>query len=398
VSLRIVRAIPFHEPARRFGGVVTQAALTSRELASRGHDVTVLSSDLDVDPSIPRDVPVDRGGFDVIYGRTRSPWQRRPPYAPALPTVVFEHALSGADVLMLNVGFTLWNVRAAAVARRAGVPYVYNAEGCLCPTRRRIKRIRKALFVTSFERRVLTRATRLVASTRDEARDYARLGADAQRIVVVPNGVRLPPPPDPADRAAGRTRLGVDPDTPLILFLGRLDPLKGIDLLFDAAAMVGRELPALHLAIVGPDDGDGERLALQARALPHSVRVTFLDTVHGVDRDRMLAAADVFALTSRSEGLPNAALEAAAAGLPCLLTEACHIPEVADYDAGAVVPESPDAIATALAALARDPALRASRGANARRMAAERFALESVVTNLETVLRSAADCRADRNR
>ena len=225
MTLRILRVIPFHEPARRFGGVVTQAALTSRALAARGHRLTVLTSDLDIPAELPRGRPIDRGGYDVCYAPARRPWHRVPPYASPCSTAELAAAARDADIVMLNVGLTLWNRAAARAAIGAGVGYVYNAEGCLCPTRLAVKRLRKAAFIAAVERRVIAGAVRLIAATDEEAADYRALGARAEQLAVVPNGVAPRPLPDPAERAAGRRLLGAVDDRPVVLFLGRLDRL-----------------------------------------------------------------------------------------------------------------------------------------------------------------------------
>lgn len=382
--LRILRAIPFFEPARAFGGVVTQAALTSAEFAERGHAVTVLTSDLDVRAELPRGVPLERDGYRVVYARARSVAHRVPPYACPFATAELDRWLRETDVVMLNVGLTLWNRRVARRARRLRVPYVYNAEGALCPMRlRERRRLAKALFVPLVERDVLQHAAALVAVTAKEREDYVRCGAEPERVVVIPNGVRGPLGRNPFAAAFFRYEHEIPADVPIVLFLGRITALKGLDLLIDAIA---RSRPPVWLAVAGPDEGEQAALERRVAAAGIAGRVRFTgplprDRIHGA-----LAAAAVFALTSRSEGLPNAVLEAAAVGLPCIVTPACNLPEIAQWDAGAVVPEDPAAIAAAIEALVADPESRAARGSRAQAMVRERFALGSVVEKLESVL------------
>ena len=113
-------------------------------------------------------------------------------------------ALDGADVLCLNVGLTLLNRTAARLAERTGVPYVFNAEGALCPTRLRVKRLRKAAFLRCIERPLLRGAAALQATTAREASDLEQQGADPSRIRIVPNGVVMPAAESTTDRVEQR--------------------------------------------------------------------------------------------------------------------------------------------------------------------------------------------------
>lgn len=388
--LRILRVIPFFEPATGFGGSVTQAAAVSEALAARGHRVRVVTSDLGVDAAVPRNAWVGHRGFQVFYGRAAGR-HRLPPYL-ATPATRRELAgqLADTDVMTVNVGLTLLGGTARRLAVGAGVPYVFNAEGALCPVRLRIKRLQKLLFVRAVEGRVLRDAAALQALTGKDAADYARLGADPARIQVVPNGVAMPGLPGAADGAAFRAGLGIPADAPVVAFIGRLHAIKGLDLLVAAMAERMRRDQRVHLVVAGPDEGplgDLQRL-VQERGV--AARVSFTGHLDAAQRTAALAAADVFALTSRTEGLPLAVLEAAAAGVPLLITDRCNVPEVADYDAGLVVSPDVAAVRDGLDILLDDRAALRRRSANARCMAEELFDLERTVDRLEALYRSVA--------
>src|SRR5690606_11972911 len=185
--------------------------------------------------------------------------------APVRMLEAVHEALARAEVLCLNVGLTLLNRAAARAAQRVAVPYVYNAEGALCPVRLRIKRLRKRAFVHLVERPLLAGADAVQALTAAEARYLEQQhGVPRSRIRVVPNGVAPPPAVDRTARDALRRALRLADDDRVVLFLGRLTAIKGIDLLIDAVARVRTALPALRLVVAGPDDG--ERAALERRA------------------------------------------------------------------------------------------------------------------------------------
>ncbi len=387
-NLRIVRVLPFFGAA--FGGPVAQAQRVHHELLARGHEVLLLSSDLGLPADVPRDTWQQRDGVHSFFARARG-WGTRPPYAPPRAAVsALRDALTGADVATVNVGLSLWGAALAKHAAAARVPFVYNAEGALDPVRLQLKALQKRLFLACCERRVLRKAAAIHAVTAHEAEAIVRQGAARQRVHVIANGVELPAAATNRSRQLGRERLGLPPDARVVLFFGRLHEVKGLDLLLDAAAPLLREQPDVHLAVVGPDEGALAALQRQTQSLGLGHRVHFHGGVDAAAKGEVFAAADLFALTSRSEGLPNAAIEAAAAGLPLLLSDACHLPEVAEYDAGAICTATVPAIRAALVTLLHDPRRRRDLGDNARRMAQERFSIGRIVEELERLYRHLA--------
>ncbi|MHC5063875.1 MAG: glycosyltransferase [Planctomycetota bacterium] len=388
-SLNILRVIPFFEPASSFGGSVSQAAASSAELAGRGHRVSVLTSDLGIGAGLERDCWIERDGYRVFYAAARGS-QTRPPYPAAISAAVMAAAMQEADLVCMNVGLTLLNRKVRQLAGDQGLPYVYNAEGALCPLRLKDKRLAKLAFLTLFERRIIREASALQAVTEKEKRDLLRQGAEAKKVHVIPNAVQPGGPPNPKARQALRDRLAIPEQAIVLLFFGRLTPAKGVDLLFEACQHLLRQRSDLHLVFVGPDEGS--RPSLQARAEDGGLhgQVHFPGSVDAEERRVTLESADLFLLPSRSEGLPLAALEAAAAGLPLLLSPGCNLPQVAEHGAGLVLPLELESWSNAIADLLADPQNLRRCGENARRLVSEQFALSSIVDRLEDLYRNVA--------
>lgn len=379
--LRIVRVMPFFRP--RYGGSVTHGMAVSARLAERGHDVRIVTTDLGVENGVPRDRWVEESSYRVIYRSTRAVHRIAPYYTPILRAPLSAE-LAAADLLCLNVGLTMTNVLARRLAKPLGVPYVYNAEGSLCPERLRIKRLGKSLFLRLYERDVLRDAAALHAVTTKEARDLESLGADPRKIHVIPNGVELGAGRDVASGTPFRQRFGVPPDARLLLFLGRLHAIKGIELLLAALDRLRAALPDAWLVVAGPDDdGTRGRCERLARRLGIDDRVRFAGPVYAERKRAALCAADVLCLPSATEGLPLAALEACAAGLPVLLTPGCNLPEVQAFRAGLVVARSVGAIADGLREMLGSSDTLREMGEAARRMVERHFAIDHVVTRLE---------------
>lgn len=186
-------------------------------------------------------------------------------------------------------------------------------------------------------------------------------GVAAERVRLIPNGI---------DHAFWA---GIEPcpgDPPLLVFVGRLLPVKGVDVLLEALARVRLELPGTRLAIVGEGDS-GDTLRRQVGSLGLGDSVDFTGHLDRMALRELLGRAAAFVLPSRSEGLPLALLEAMAAGLPAVASAVGGVPEVLSTGCGRLVPpEDPVALAGALGDLLRDPA-RQALGQSARARAAE---------------------------
>ncbi|MEW4564863.1 glycosyltransferase [Bremerella sp. JC770] len=163
--------------------------------------------------------------------------------------------------------------------------------------------------------------------------------------------------------------------------------------LLAAFARIRDDFPGARLIIAGPDEG--VRANLQQFVQTHGLesRVQFPGTVSGEEKTKTLQSADVFALTSHSEGLPNAVIEGLGHGLAMLLTHRCNVPEVTEYQAGHVVDAAVDPIEMGLRALLEDAEHRQQCQQNARRLAVERFELTKVVDDLEQLYRGLTGSR-----
>jgi glycosyltransferase involved in cell wall biosynthesis len=239
-------------------------------------------------------------------------------------------------------------------------------------------------------RRVFRRAGVVTACSADLGRRAIALGADPERVEVIPYGVDVERfRPDPLVRARRRASHGISTHAPLLFAAGRLVRKKGFEYLIDAIA----KLPAasgLQAAIAGSGDLDGE-LRDRARAAGIADRVRFLGNLTQDDVAGWLATADVVAVPSvrddsgNVDGLPNIVLEALASGTPLVTTPAGGIGAVVEHDrTGVVVPErDAAALAGAIAALAADPDRRMRLGEAARAAVSARYGWEFTAGRLE---------------
>jgi glycosyltransferase involved in cell wall biosynthesis len=228
-------------------------------------------------------------------------------------------------------------------------------------------------------------ADRIVCTSHAERDELAALLGDgsAARLVVVHNGIDLPPVVDPRVRAAARAELELDDGEVAALFLGELHERKApLDAVAAAQAARTRGAPLVLLVA-----GDGPQAAAVERHAGPAVRPMGFRR----DVDRLLAAADLMVMPSAREGLSFAVLEAMGRGLAMVVSDGPGNPEAVG-DAGVVVPVGDrNALADALTSLATDPARRDRLGAAARDRVRATFALEPLREGVHDAYRAALD-------
>ena len=209
-------------------------------------------------------------------------------------------------------------------------------------------------------------------AVQNEARQFRAFGLTAP-TVIVPNGIDPSKFGRPAPRLA--ERLDLEPEARTLLFLSRLHPKKGVDVLLRAFALVSGALPDVTLVVAGHDGGSGYATVLRrlAETLGIAGRCRFVGEVRGEAKLDLLSGADAFVLVSHSEGLPVAVIEAMASGLPVIITPGCNLPEVAKYNAGLIVEPRPESVGRAIADLFADRAGSETMGENGTRLVAEKF-------------------------
>ncbi|HEX6753806.1 MAG TPA: glycosyltransferase [Solirubrobacterales bacterium] len=210
------------------------------------------------------------------------------------------------------------------------------------------------------------------------------LGLDLDRLVELPGELR----------AASRAELGVGDGEILLVFVGRIVPIKRLDLLLEALAQAREADPRLRLAVVG-DGEERPRLERQAAELGIAGDVLFL----GYRRELppVFAAADLAVLSSDNEGTPVSLIEAAAAGLPAVATDVGGVREVVGEDTGVLTPQGDaTALAAAIVEMAADPERRERCGAAARRHAIDSYSAKRLLTDVDALYQKLIEVRGRR--
>lgn len=374
--IRVLHIAPYFAPAFVYGGPPRSVLGLCRALHRAGVSVDVMTTTANgPGPDLPAAVamPVDLDGVRVRYfplGSRRFLWN-----APLLREAVAREAAS-YDIVHVH---GLWNLPAwdaARAARRAGVPYVVSPRGMLEREALAIHRLRKLAAYGAIERRNLRGAGALHATSTREVASLERR-AFGPPIVFAPNGVDLSVQPD--DPAAILEALGIRRGERYVLFLGRVHPIKRLDLLAAAAAKLRAR--DVRIVIAGPDES-GQQATLSAQFAKSGVPTTWTGAVDDRQKAALLAMARALVLCSDSESFGLTVAEAMAAAVPVVVTETCPWEEINAEGAGFWIPHSAAAIANALDELLDDEEEAQAMGARGRALVARRYTWETSARTL----------------
>jgi glycosyltransferase involved in cell wall biosynthesis len=287
-----------------------------------------------------------RSGFPFRLGRSPDMyrWLRR------------EVGAGRVDVIHNNSIWMMPNVYPGWVTRGKNVPLVVSPRGTFSGWAMARSRAIKILFWSSLQKSAISHAKLFHATAENEYSDIRRLGF-RQPVAVIPNGIDIPEVSRPAHRGNDR----------ILLFLGRLHPVKGVDLLLEAWARLQGSHPRWRLRIVGPGDADYLRkLKEQADALGLE-RVTFAGPLYGEEKGEAYRSADLFVLPTHSENFGVAVAEALAAGVPVVTTKGAPWSGLVEHRAGWWVDIDAEYLRRALdEAMSKDPHALAEMGERGR--------------------------------
>ena len=386
--MRILQVLPRYAPAWAYGGGVHMFWMLAQELARRGHQIDVVTSD-----SLGRDERAQDLEEDleprVHVRRFRNRFNSM---SASLPAVFYRprsmrrglrEAMQHADVVHMGESRGIHNLWTAQAAAKAQVPLVWSAFGGL-PKAAGVRGAYRRLHDLFLTQRVVPKVDAFVAESEHEEVVYGEHGVPAAKIHLIPLCVDLSLFETLPERGSLRRKLGIGDDALLVVSVARLSPVKGLDLLVEAFSRVPRNEHGPHLALVGWDHGAMPGLKALVRRLGVESRVHFPGALFGDERLKAYRDADIFCLTPIVyEETSLAALEAAASGCPTVLSPQCEVPGLATARGGMVVNRDPESVAVALGGLLADEAGRLDTGEAARAYVFSHFSATAVAERYE---------------
>jgi glycosyltransferase involved in cell wall biosynthesis len=379
--MKVLHVIPSVSPSD--GGPSFAMPLIAEGLSQAGISVDVVTTDGNAStgtPNAPLYHPEIRNGINYFHFRRQSEFYK----VSWAMTRWLARNVDQYDLVHIHALFSYSTGSAAYQAFSNRIPYVVRPLGVLnrwgMANRRRLV---KRLSFNLIEKRILRNAAAIHYTSRQEKLEAEEAGVETPSVII-PLGIDLSEFGQLPEAELFYARFPRASGRKLVLFLSRLDPKKGLDLLIPAFAKAYRHDTQTLLVIAGGgDDGFIAELKKLAEDLKIDEQIVWAGFLSGQEKLAALAAASVFTLPSYSENFGIAAVEALAAGLPCLISDQVGIaPDVVEFDAGQVVPCKVDDLAAALQNMIGNPELRKSLGLNAGRLAARRFSTQAMSDSL----------------
>jgi glycosyltransferase involved in cell wall biosynthesis len=260
------------------------------------------------------------------------------------------------EVLDLNSFRTYQNVVASGFARDFEIPYLVRAHGSLP---RLGKTVPKWIFDRVYGQAILRDSSALVAVSPVEADQYRKSGADANKIAMIPNGLELSDFSNLPTRGEFASRFKLKQNTRIILFLGRINRIKGIDTLIKAYSQLVRDRRHSDclLVIAGPDDGYLREAQLLARRLGLGEEILFCGMLNLHEKIAALVDSDVVILPSYYEVFGIVVLEAYACSKPVIASRQQAMEDIViDRHSGLLFsPGNVEELTSAISLVLKDP-------------------------------------------
>ena len=347
------------------GGSAERTLQISRSLVRAGHRCTVLTTDTGLSSDYLQ--LCGNWGLDVIV--LPSLWRRF--YLPKPSRRLIEELVARADVVQLMSHWTVINALVYRSVTQLSKPYTVCPAGALPVFGR--SRILKKFYNLLVGREIILHANGCIAVSPNEIQQFTSYGVRPDKVVVIPNGIH-PEDYSESDGKKFRDRYGIG-DAPVILFLGRLNIIKGPDLLLEAFCRCSQDdrMKKYHLVFAGPDGGMLDKLLRMAELSGVKNRVHFTGHVAGPEKYEAYRAADILAIPSRQEAMSIVVLEAGITGTPVLITDQCGFDDVAEVAGGMVVAASVEGLQEGLLSMAADPERLEIMGRHLREYTCEHF-------------------------
>ncbi len=400
--MKILHISPTYFPAHRYGGPIKSVHELNKGLVKLGADITVYTTNMDssgvLDIPLYQEVNVD--GVRVWYFPiTFRPWE----YSYNLHRALSKN-IKDFDIVHITSVFLSASTLGAYYARKFKKPYIISPRGNFMQEPLKFSSLKKKIYINLIEKRNLAEASAIHFTIEKEKDDYLKLGLPLRKAIIIPNSLDMGKfNTITRDSIEFRKKFNIPVDKKVILFLGRLHPIKGLDTLIPAFAEVLKKEPKAILVLAGPDDGHyrskieaiiAEQRGLNAdfRGLANNISVNqsnqhksasyniiFTGMLLGNDKIAAYRESDIFVLPSYSENFGMVVVEAMAAELPVVITKGVGISnEVEKAGAGIVVEKDVNQVAEAILKILNNPELAKKMGENGRKLVETEFSGEKV--------------------
>ena len=385
--MRILHVVPSFAPCFAHGGVVNASYQIAKKQVEDGHDVTVYTTDsCNERLRFEDNYNVDVDGIKVFYFKNLSN-NIKNKLTIDTPVSAISHirrTIADFDIIQIHEHRHSLAIATHRYAKKNHVPYVLQAHGSVLPFFQKEKL--KDIFDRLWGFDILHDASRVFALTEVEKEQYLKMGVAEDRIEIVPLGINLDEYANLPETGNFKSRHGIDAEDRVILFLGRIHEIKGLDLLVNAFDKIRND--NVKLAIVGGDSGFKDTLDEMIEERDLQDKVIFPGVLTGRDKIEALVDCDVFVMPSRYESFTTSGLEAMACGKPLVLTRNNHIHTWVKDNVGLVCDFDEDDLSNCIETLLDNGELCREFGETGRKLIEDKYDWDKVSKHIESIYMS----------
>ena len=352
-KMNILHVVPSFVPCYSHGGVVNASYQIAKKQVENGHNVSVYTTDsCNERLKFKNNYNVNVDGINVFYFKNISNSFKNKVTidTPVMLRNYLKKTITDFDIIHIHEHRHTLAILTHKYAQKNKIPYVLQAHGSVMPFFQKEKL--KEIFDKIWGFNILHDACKVFSLTEIEKEQYLKMGVEEENIEIVPLGINLSEYANLSKKGEFKKKYHINSDDKLILFIGRIHEIKGLDLLVKSFSNLSN--PNVKLAIVGEDYGFKENIEKLIEQFNIKDKVIFTGVLTGNDKIEALVDCDIFVMPSRYESFTTSGLEAMACFKPLVLTKNNHISSWVDNNVGLCCEFDANALSNSLENLLND--------------------------------------------
>ena len=389
-KMNILHVVPSFAPCFSHGGVVNASYQIAKKQVEDGHDVTVYTTDsCNERLKFENNYNVDVDGIKVFYFKNLSnTFKNKLTIDTPISLINYlKKTIHNFDIIHVHEHRQSLAIATHRYAKKNNVPYVLQAHGSVLPFFQ--KEQMKEIFDKLWGFDILHDASRAFALTEVEKEQYLKMGVSKDKIEIVPLGINLEEYDILPERGKFKSKHTINDDEKVILFLGRIHEIKGLDLLVKSFSQIQND--NVKLAIVGGDYGFKGELEKLISEFNLTDKVIFPGVLTGQDKIEALVDCDIFVMPSRYESFTTSGLEAMACSKPLVLTENNHIHTWVKDNVGLICKFDETDLSNCIQTLLNDEELCRTFGKTGRELIENKYDWNKVSKQIEGIYQKCID-------
>jgi len=386
-KVRILHVVPTFYPCLAAGGVVNAVYHLAKKQAQVGNEVSVFTTTSCKEPmNLKNRYNIDVDGVKTYYFKNLSNFlkNRLTIDTPYILPLKLRKEIKNYDIVHIHEHRHSLAIATSYYALKNNIPYVLQAHGSVLPFFQKEKM--KEIFDKLWGFKILHNASKVFALTEVEKNQYLKMGIREKNIEIVPLGINLEEYSNLPQKGKFREKYNVKTSEKLLLFIGRIHEIKGLDLLIESFALLTQDIENIKLAIVGPDDGYLEKLKKIIEELNiNQKNLIMTGSLYGENKKEGLVDCDIFIMPSQYESFTTSGLEAIACEKPLVLTKNNHIHTWVDKNVGLSCEYEKKDLSDNIKKLLKNPDMMKYYGKNGMKEIKEKYNWDSIEKQVKTI-------------